>query len=111
MHSWAIREAAALRADKHPKAALLQYMHVMVVGVAHGPARRVPSRFLAGRRVYASHVAVAPLAEGVEGGYARYHGIVDVPIRCLALWHVRATAGAGEIDKLLARLLDSGFVL
>lgn len=80
MHSRAVRQSAPRRAHQHAQAALLQYMHVVVVGVPHGPAGGVAAGLLARGRVHAAHVAVAPLAEGVEGGDARDHGVVYVPL-------------------------------
>lgn len=92
MDSRSVLQATPRRAHQHSEAALLQYVHVMVVRVPHGPAGRVSSRFLARRGVHLADVAVAPLAEGVEGRHSRDHGVVDVPLRG-GVWHIRAASG------------------
>ena len=58
--------ACSLCANEDAEAALLEDVHVVVVGVAHGPARRVLLRLLRRRRVDEAAVAVRPLLEGVE---------------------------------------------
>lgn len=99
MHSGAIRQAASRGADKDTEAALLQYMHVMVVGIPHSPAGGVAARLLARRRVHAAHVAVAPLAESVKAAHSRYHCVVDVPLWRRRICHVRTAAGTVERDE------------
>ena len=57
---------AALAADEDAEAALLEDGDVVVVGVAHGPARGVLLRLLRRGRVDEAAVPVGPLLEGVE---------------------------------------------
>ena len=57
---------AALAADEDAEAALLEDGDVVVVGVAHGPARGVLLRLLRRGRVDEAAVPVRPLLEGVE---------------------------------------------
>lgn len=77
----------------------------MIVRVPHGPARRVPSRFLASWGVYPSHVAVCPFSEGVEGYHSGYNGVVNVPVWChWSFGHVRAASTVNKnylVNKLL----------
>ena len=56
----------SLGADEDAEAGLLEDVDVVVVGVAHGPARRVLLRLLRRRRVDEAAVTVGPLLEGVE---------------------------------------------
>ena len=58
-------EHAPVGAEQHAQAALLQDLHVVVVGVAHGPAGAVPPGLLAVGPVHEPHVAVHPVVERV----------------------------------------------
>jgi hypothetical protein len=73
-------QGAAHRADQHSQTALLQDVDVVVVGVAHGPARGVPLGVLVVGAVDQAAVAVGPLGEGVELVDARNGAVVDVPV-------------------------------
>ncbi len=52
-------------AHEDAEARLLEDVHVVVVGVAHGPAGRVTSRVLAVAHVHVAAVAVRPVLERV----------------------------------------------
>lgn len=64
-------ERATLTADQHAEARLLQDVHVVVVGVPHGPTGTVPPRLLAVRTVHVPTMAVCPLLERVVASYLR----------------------------------------
>lgn len=89
---FAVGQAASRRADEHAEAALLQDVYVVVVGVAHRPARGVFLGLLAEWRVHEATVAIRPVLKviklaGVQD--ARHHGVVNVPVHFdLALHHV-----------------------
>lgn len=68
----AVGQHASSGADEDAEAGLFQYVHVVVVGVAHRPAGRVPLRLLAARRIHQPTVPVRPFLEPVE--------FVDLPI-------------------------------
>ena len=65
VHLFARVERAPVGAEQHAQARLLQDLHVVVVGVAHGPAGRVPPRFFAVGTVDEAHVTVHPVVERV----------------------------------------------
>lgn len=62
----AVGQQAPSGADEHAEARLLEDVHVVVVGVAHRPAGRVPFRFFAAGRVHEPAVPVRPFLEPVE---------------------------------------------
>lgn len=70
------------RTDQHSEAALLQDRHVVVVGVSHGPAGRVPFGLIIERPIHVPAVAVGPLVEVVQVavGDVRHVRVVDVPL-------------------------------
>ena len=59
-------EDTALTAHEDAEARLLEDLHLVVVGVAHGPAAGVPSGLLAALRVHGLAVAVRPVSVVVD---------------------------------------------
>lgn len=78
----AVGQRAMLRADKYTQAALLQDVHIVIVGVAHCPAGDVLLGLLVVHRIDQTHMPIAPLTELVElqVGHLRHDRIIDVPI-------------------------------
>lgn len=64
-------QGAAQRAHEDAQTRLLEDVHVVVVGVPHGPARRVSLRLFAGRGVNQPTMAVRPLLPAVELAHLR----------------------------------------
>lgn len=61
MHPLPVGQDASEGANQHPQAALLQYVHVVVIGVPHGPPGGVPLGLLGVGPVDEPAVAVGPL--------------------------------------------------
>ena len=89
----AVGQLAAGRADQHAQAALLENVHIVVVGVSHGPSGGVLLGLLTGRRVDEPTVAVSPVLEVIKLIDVQdpgHDGVVNVPVHGdLALDSVR----------------------
>lgn len=73
---------AALRAQNHAQAALLQNVDVVIVGVTHSPAGHVLLHVLMVGRIDAATVAIRPVGKLVQlvgVGDTRHNRIVDIP--------------------------------
>lgn len=80
VHPVSAGQYASQGADEHSQAALLEYVHVVIVGVPHGPARRVSLGLLGVGGVDQATVAVGPLGKGVELADPGDGAVVDVPV-------------------------------
>lgn len=66
MYGVSVRQHTPPGAHQDSQAGLLEDVHIVVVGVPHGPARGVPLGLLAAGRVHQATVTVRPLLPLVE---------------------------------------------
>lgn len=80
MDGFAVGQYAAPGADEDAEARLLEDVHVVVVGVAHRPAGRVPLSLFAVGRIDQPAVAVRPLLEAVEFVHLRHRAPIKTAV-------------------------------
>lgn len=101
---FAVGQEAPGRADEHSEAALLQDVHVVVVGVAHRPSGRVLLGLFAQWRVDETAMTIRPVLEVIELTViedAWDDRVVDVPVHGdltpdFVLWGIGASEGRKE---------------
>jgi len=80
VNTGSIGQLALGTAEEHSQAALLQDVHIVVVGVAHGPTAGMFPGLIALDGIDEPAVSVGPIVKVVELPHRRHLGVVDVPV-------------------------------